>query len=126
MINDWRDELVSAADLQTTDLERLHSARVYKHHQFQSAPGLILHDDHHSPIKTDTYIELRLEAMMRFYQERLPVYTQRRFMLRLLLLFCTTAAAVLAYLDLAPFVICFWQAHSPLPVKAAKPCGESY
>ena len=31
-INAWREELVSAADLQTTDLERRWAPSVYKHH----------------------------------------------------------------------------------------------
>ena len=67
-INMWRDELVSAADLQTTDLERLRPPKVYLHHQ--NAAGAAMKpgsDDHHSPIKPDQYIALRLDKMMRFY-----------------------------------------------------------
>ena len=64
-INMWRDELVSAADLQTTDLERLRPPKIYLHHQHAGTvkPGS---DDHHSPIKPDQYIALRLDKMMRF------------------------------------------------------------
>ena len=38
-INLWRDELVSAADLQTTDLERERLATVYKHQQTTGLPS---------------------------------------------------------------------------------------
>jgi hypothetical protein len=100
-INSWRDELVSAADLQTTNLE---AARpVYRHCQFQ---GCVTDDDHSSPVKPDVYIQLRLEKIMHFYQARLPVYTRRRFLLRLLLLSLTTLSSILAYLDRASFVVC--------------------
>ena len=34
-MNAWREELVSAADLQSTDLERRWAPSVFKHHQFQ-------------------------------------------------------------------------------------------
>jgi len=64
-----------------------------------------MHDDHHSPVKPEKYIELRLEKMMQFYRSRLPVYARRRFVLRIALLLCTTMSAVLAYLDLSFIVI---------------------
>lgn len=105
-INMWRDELVSAADLQTTDLERLRPPKVYLHHQ--NAAGAAMKpgsDDHHSPIKPDQYIALRLDKMMRFYQRRLPIYTRLRFVLRTTVLLCTASSAVLSYLDLASWVI---------------------
>jgi len=105
-INAWRDELVSAADLQTTDLERLHPAHVYKHHQFQSDDGLVIDDDHHCPIKPDTYIDLRVDKMMRFYQDRLPIYTRLRRTLRLALLACTALSAFFAYYNLSYIVTC--------------------
>eukprot|EP00964_Phaeocystis_antarctica_P124116 scaffold87806_cov63-Phaeocystis_antarctica.AAC.5 len=60
----WRDELVSAADLQTTDLERLRAPEIYLHHQNAGAAMEPGSDDHHSPIKPDQYISLRLEKMM--------------------------------------------------------------
>ena len=62
-------------------------------------------DDHHSPIKPDQYIALRLDKMMRFYQRRLPIYTRLRFVLRTTVLLCTASSAVLSYLDLASWVI---------------------
>ena len=103
-INMWRDELVSAADLQTTDLERLRPPKIYLHHQNAGTvkPGS---DDHHSPIKPDQYIALRLDKMMRFYQRRLPIYTRLGFVLRTTVLLCTASSAVLSYLDLASWVI---------------------
>ena len=127
-INMWRDELVSAADLQTTDLERLRPPKVYLHHQNapadhrpraaaasqglpaspKRAAGAVMEpgsDDHHSPIKPDQYIALRLDKMMRFYQRRLPIYTRLRFVLRTTVLLCTASSAVLSYLDLASWVI---------------------
>ena len=104
-INMWRDELVSAADLQTTDLERLRAPKIYLHHQNAGASMKPGSDDHHSPIKPDQYISLRLDKMMRFYQRRLPIYTRLRFVLRTTVLLCTSSSAVLSYLDLASWVI---------------------
>ena len=104
-INMWRDELVSAADLQTTDLERLRPPKIYLHHQNAGAAMKPGSDDHHSPIKPDQYIALRLDKMMRFYQRRLPIYTRLRFVLRTTVLLCTASSAVLSYLDLASWVI---------------------
>ena len=103
-INAWRDELVSAADLQSTDLERVRAPRVYKHLQFEGHK-LSDGDDHHSPIKPDAYLTLRLQRMMRFYQRRLPVYTRMRILTRLAVAACTAASAVLAHLELSSFLI---------------------
>ena len=80
---------MSAADLQSTDLERLRTPRVYKHLQFEGEKLQENGDDHHSPIKPEAYLTLRLHRMMRFYQQRLPRYTRARFLM------CTAASAVL-------------------------------
>ena len=104
-INAWRDELVSAADLQSTDLERLRAPTVYKHKQFEGERLLAEEDDHHSPIKPEAYLALRLHCMMHFYQRRLPVYTRLRFAMRLAVALCTAASAVLAHVELSRYVV---------------------
>ena len=85
----WGKELVSAADLQTTDLERLRTPRVYKHGQYAHERTVAvarmqesISDDHHSPVKPDVYLTLRLQSRMRFYQQRLPAYAWKRFLIR--------------------------------------------
>lgn len=99
-IINWREELVSAADLQSTNLNA--AASVYKHCQYE---GSVTDDDHQSPVKPDIYIQLRLQNMIQFYQQRLPVYTRLRFWLKLVLLSLTTLSSILAYLDLSYVVV---------------------
>eukprot|EP00931_Biecheleriopsis_adriatica_P103569 TRINITY_DN78381_c0_g1_i1.p1 TRINITY_DN78381_c0_g1~~TRINITY_DN78381_c0_g1_i1.p1 ORF type:complete len:952 (-),score=156.32 TRINITY_DN78381_c0_g1_i1:26-2881(-) len=108
-LNSWRDELVSAADLQTTALERRYEAYVYKHYQLAPAhqpvdlkPGS---DDFHSPVKPETYIELRLDPMIKFYQERIPVYTRRANLLTCVILMLGAVSSTLAYLDFSSQVV---------------------
>jgi hypothetical protein len=163
-INAWRVELMSAADLSTTGLEKMHSLKVYKHHQWMGrevkqlreelaatkavlakadeaalrakTEGLAAKNDaedmeklraklkgteeqisavteamfsepndHHSPVKPNAYIESRISRMMRFYQERLPVYIRIRFVLRMAVMLCTATSTVLAYLALSNYVV---------------------
>jgi hypothetical protein len=106
-MNAWREELVSAADLQATDLERRWAPSVFKHHQFQGrkAKTIPIIDDHHSPIKPEAYLQLRLKHMMTFYQSRLPVYTRIRFWTRVVELSLTASGALLAYLSLTIGVV---------------------
>merc|ERR1712194_493727 len=89
------------AELQTTDLAV--PSHVYRHGQFA---GCVTDDDHYSPVKPDIYIQLRLEQMMSFYQDRLPIYTKLRFMHRLAMVSLTTVSSILAYLDAAMYVVC--------------------
>ena len=97
----WREELVSTADLQATDLERRWAPSVFKHHQFQgkNAKTFPISDDHHSPVKPEAYLQLRLKHMMTFYQNRLPVYIYIRFWTRIVELSLTASGALLAYLN---------------------------
>ena len=106
-MNAWREELVSAADLQATDLERRWAPSVFKHHQFQGkfAKTFPISDDHHSPLKPEAYLQLRLKHMMTFYQNRLPVYTRIRFWTRVVELSLTASGALLAYLSLTIGVV---------------------
>ena len=60
-----------------------------------------LFDDHHSPLKPDEYIELRLMPQLEFYKGRLPKYGQLNFTCEVLLLLGSLAGATLAILGLA-------------------------
>ena len=53
-------------------------------------------DDFHSPVDAKGYIELRLKEQLKFYQCRLPEYVRKRRTLRLMLVFGTVTASVLA------------------------------
>lgn len=53
-------------------------------------------DDFQSPVDPKRYIKLRVRKTLAFYQRRLPVYARRRGALRLMLLFGTVAASILA------------------------------
>ena len=76
--------------------EKLHAAN----------SAAVLHgDDHHSPVKPDAYIKARIDRMMQFYQERLPVYSRARWALRSVVLCCTAGSAILSYLDFTNLVV---------------------
>jgi len=103
----WRSELVSAADLQATDLERIRSPKIFKHGQFSDGPA-VDHadlDSHHSPLKPESYLKLRVEKQMVFYQLRLPKYARARLLVRVLVLLCGVGSSVLAYLRATVYVI---------------------
>ena len=43
-------------------------------------------DDHHMPLNPDSYLHLRVEPMVRFYQQRLPQYHRSRSLTEVLLI----------------------------------------
>ena len=56
-------------------------------------------DDFYSPAEPEAYIELRLQKIITFYQDRIPwFYNWRRFW-ELVLALCTVASATLSYLS---------------------------
>merc|ERR1711907_831638 len=93
-IAQWRQDLISAADLQTTDL--VATRKVYKHFQYEGDPSD--DDDHYSPVNPEDYMQLRIDKVMRFYLRRLPFYTKKRFLLRMFLLLVSTASIVMSYM----------------------------
>ena len=108
-LNGWRMELVSAADLQSTDLDKIYKPHVYKHQQWKEVGGIEtehnLADDHHSPVKPDNYIATRIRTMMIFYQERLPIYNRTAFLLRMAIVTTTATSTVLSYLEYSNYVV---------------------
>lgn len=106
-LNAWRDDLAAGAELDNSTLNRIHSMDTYRHNQHAESPPseMIAGDDHHSPVKPADYIVTRIDPQMLFYQQRLPSYARRQYMLMGLLLTCTIATAVLSRYGLAPYVV---------------------
>lgn len=83
-------------------------AAVYRHGQYspcgasgtygQSNPD---RDDHHSPIRPEMYLELRVAPQLHFYQTRLPRYSCRRHVSEVVILLLTIGATLLAVAKLA-------------------------
>jgi hypothetical protein len=94
----WRDDLAAGAGLKTTSLLRQYPAHVYCH--FQDRGGAVssttVDDDHHSPTQPSRYVKLRVEPMITFYTNRIPVYTRHGLLLRFTILVLGVAASVLA------------------------------
>ena len=57
-----------------------------------------LENDFQSPTQASAYLELRLRPMIAFYQDRIPWYVRRRLTWMLVVLGCTSASTILAYL----------------------------
>ena len=94
-LNEWRDAIVAGAGLKMTNLQRRHALSVYRHYQDHGRPD-DGDDDFHSPTQPARYIELRIRTTMSFYERRIPVYTRRGMLLKLLVLLLGVASAVLA------------------------------
>ena len=60
-----------------------------------------LQDDHHSPITTVMYLDLRVATQLKFYQDRLPKYARVRFFFESLLILGSLTATILAFLGLS-------------------------
>ena len=73
-------------------------------HKLDSAhkPGA---DDHHSPLKPKGYVELRLQKMIKFYQDRLPWYAWYNRALFFTSLCSVAMSSVLAFYNLTQWVI---------------------
>ena len=91
------------------------TSKVYRHGQYPRAgvqgtfsmanKGLKttsrLTDDHHSPITTVLYLDLRVATQLKFYQHRLPRYARIRFVFESLLIAGSLTATILAFLRLS-------------------------
>ena len=95
-LNEWRDELVSGADLMLTQLEKRHPKHYFRHFQFEGCPAQAEADDFHSPMQPHRYITHRLEPLNHFYTRRIPVYARRLLVFKLLLLTCVGGSALLS------------------------------
>ena len=56
-------------------------------------------DDHHKPLNPDSYIHLRVEPNIRFYQRRLPKYHRVCTITELLLILGALSGMLLVFLD---------------------------
>jgi len=95
----WRENVSAGAGLASTSLKQEHPASVYRHFQDKGtvAAGS---DDFHSPTNPSDYIiRLRIQPMLAFYQRRLPSYTRRNTILKVLILLLGVVASVLARYD---------------------------
>jgi len=95
-LNDWREQLMAGASLKATNLQRVWPASIYRHMQYQTTGSRHCEDDHHSPVKPPDYIRMRVQVTMRFYQRRIPRYTQRRFFFKTCVLALGVTSSILA------------------------------
>jgi len=65
-----------------------------------SAQSTHLHDDHHSPITPNVYLELRVMPMLSFYQKRLPTYDMLRLLWEGLLILSSLMGTILAFIQM--------------------------
>ena len=61
-------------------------------------------DDFHSPCAPDSYLNLRVEPQIRFYQSRLPVYYHSNFSFQVILLLASIGATLMAALGIAKWI----------------------
>jgi len=83
-------------------LHRLTSAH-FRHKQYQkgqkSEAPPTGKDSHHAPASPDDYITWRLSPLLKFYQDRIPVYMWRRLIIQALFMIATVLTAVLSAAD---------------------------
>lgn len=60
-----------------------------------------LEDDHHTPLTPEQYLRLRVHPLVGFYQERLPVYSQIRWLHEILRIAGTLGGTLLAFVGYA-------------------------
>lgn len=111
-----RLQMLSSANLATSEFAKRYQPRVYRHFQHRGDPSLARVvvrrrieeegwiDDHQSPCQPSKYIALRIEPMMAFYQSRIPAYARRAAVLKLLVVTVGIAASVLARYELVVLV----------------------
>ena len=61
-------------------------------------------DDHHSPVPPETYLRLRVEPMVRFYQSRLPSYYRWRTTYEVILVLGSLSGTLMAFLHVDEWV----------------------
>ena len=94
-LNEWRDNLMAAASLKSTNIQREYRAATYRHFQDHGEPADGA-DDFQSPTQPERYLELRIAPAIRFYSLRIPKYTRASLLLKMSVLLLGVAASVLA------------------------------
>lgn len=61
-------------------------------------------DDYHSPMDANSYIALRLEPMLRFYQQRIKPYSRSKNTAAIFLMLSTSASAIMASLGMTVWI----------------------
>ena len=112
-IKSTRQVMLASANLATTELGKKYPLSVYKHFQDRGEPKAMsraqlpadadsrhtaeeVKDDFQSPTQPTKYISLRVEPAMAFYQKRIPTYSRRAAILKLLVVMFAVGASVLA------------------------------
>ena len=61
-------------------------------------------DNYHSPMDANSYIALRLEPMLRFYQQRIKPYSRSKNTAAIFLMLATSASAIMASLGMTVWI----------------------
>jgi hypothetical protein len=104
-LNEWRSEVLGAASLANSSLNRLYPAKTYRHCQLGGELASGADDDFHSPTQPYRYIVLRVYTMERFFQERIPQNARQGFWLKVLIVMLGFTASVMARYNLISWVV---------------------
>ena len=106
-----RSNMISAANLASSDFRKKHSDATFVHYQYGGAPdsddedidGGV--DDHQAPMQPSRYILLRIRPMLDFYRARIPRYARRSFMLKVVGVLLGIGASVLSRYNFTSWVV---------------------
>jgi len=99
----WRQQIMTSSAIATTNLQRRLPSRHMRHFQRRGHPEAGC-DDHQSPLDASKYIALRVRPTMAFYEKRVPQYTWRGLLLKILILLLSGTATVLSRYNLSSLV----------------------
>ena len=100
----FREDLITGANLGSSNFHRKHPRSVYKHFQFEGQPepnG----DDFHSPLQPQLYIQQRVEPALNFYALRIPRYNRCGKVYTVLIVLLSIMASVLARYKFVSLVV---------------------
>lgn len=112
-----RKKVLDDASLSRSSFAQSYPRHIYKHHQMASMHSaaakpknlengqLDVSDDFQSPCSTKQYLQLRIEAMLAFYQGRIPHYARRRVLFEVAVVLLGMVASVFAYLQMFSSVV---------------------
>ncbi|EKX54900.1 hypothetical protein GUITHDRAFT_149900 [Guillardia theta CCMP2712] len=105
-----RAELIESAGMEQTSFMAKYPPRVFTHHQNQDCPPRKqsykadeMQDNHHSPLPSHQYMELRVNTMIKFFRRRLPLYKFRVALFNWLIIVLIAAAAAVANIESAEY-----------------------
>ena len=104
MLSTWRQELMSGANLASSNFVKQYPPDTFRHYQLKGRPAPD-EDDYQSPVRPQHYIELRIRPMITFYEKRVPQYTRSGIVLKVCILLLGIAASVLARYRRANYVV---------------------